>query len=136
MAKRTENDENLKRYQERLKHLQKEGLVPSPQIDDPEKLIKYLAAEGMKLLDAEVVAKPAKPAKAASKKTDAGKLSDTLGLASKNPYIRARIMVLKKLPAWKRNEIERMEQSNNLDNPHYAAFVREVAILGDELSNK
>lgn len=135
MAKRVENEENLKRYQERMAQLQKEGgLVPSPELP-PEKLIQHLAAEGAKLLAAEEKSKPTKVVgKIQPKKTDEVKLTETLGLTSKNPYIRARIMVLQKYPAWRRAEIGTMEQNGDTNNKFYAEFVRAVAELGDKLS--
>jgi len=137
MGKRIENDEKLKKYQARLDELKKEGnLVPSPNLPD-EKLIQHLAAEGAKLLDAEAKTVPIKVVgKVQPKKSDDAKLTETLGLSSKNPYIRARIMVLKKYPQWRRNELRDMEQSGNINNKFYDEFVHEVAILGDTLSNE
>lgn len=137
MGKRTENDENLKRYQERLAQLQKEGgLVPAPDLSI-EKLMNHLAAEGAKLLDAEAKTKPAKVVgKIQPKKTDEVKLTETLGLTSKNPYIRARILVLQKYPEWRRKEIGTMEQNGDIHNKFYQEFVRAVAELGDQLSSK
>jgi cytochrome c-type biogenesis protein CcmH/NrfG len=136
MAKRTENDENLKKYQARMEELKRDGgLVPSPELP-PEKLIQHLAAEGAKLLAAEEKTKPAKVVgKIQPKKTDEVKLTETLGLTSKNPYIRARIMVLQKYPAWRRSEIGTMEQNGDINNKFYEEFVREVAALGDKLSS-
>lgn len=63
---------------------------------------------------------------------------------SGNPYLRARLQILEgwmkgtdkhgRSLAWKAEEIKDMEKTGNIDNPHYAAFVHEVAILGDQLS--
>lgn len=137
MGKRTENDENLKKYQARLEELKAEGnLVPSPNLPD-DKLIVHLAAEGEKLLKAEGIKSQdvkitfkGKTAKAQEK------LEEKLGSSSANPYVRARIMVLKKYPEWRRNELRDMEQTGNINNKFYDEFVHEVAILGDTLSNE
>jgi hypothetical protein len=136
MAKRTENDENLKRYQERMEELKRDGgLVPSPKLP-LEKLIQHLADEGANLLASEEKTKTTKTGgKSQPKKTDEVKLTEALGLTSKNPYIRARIMVLQKYPAWRRAEIGTMEQNGNLNNKFYEEFVRAVAELGDKLSS-
>ena len=138
MAKRIENQENLKRYQERLAQLQKEGnLVPSPNLPTNE-LIQHLAREGEELLKAEGKANIVPPVGKIQPKKDimdeTRKLTENLGKSSKNPYIRARIMVLEKLPEWKRHELARMEQTGNTNNRYYDEFVHEVAILGDSLS--
>ena len=131
MGKRTDNEENLKRYLERLAELQKEGnLVPSPDLPT-DKLIQHLAAEGEKLLKTSKVIGKVQP-----KKNDKEKLSNALGLTSKNPYIRARIMVLQKYPAWRRAEIGRMEQAGDINNKFYEEFVHEIGIVGDKLSEK
>ena len=53
---------------------------------------------------------------------------------STNPYVMARMQVLKELPAWKRHEIEDMEKNKNTRNQHYQDFVKSVAQLGDKLS--
>ncbi len=130
MDKKTENEENLKRYQARLAELQAEGeLVPSPALPTG-KLIQHLVTEGEKLL-----AKPNR--KVIPKKTsEKTKLSNTLGLTSKNPYVRARTLVLQSYPQWRQKEIETMELTQNLDNHHYMAFVRQVIEKGDLLSDK
>lgn len=135
MAKRIENDENLKKYKARMEELKREGeLLPSPQLPD-DALIRHLAAEGTALLKAECKDVPTKVVgKIQPKKTDEVKLTDALGLTSKNPYIRARIMVLKKFPAWRRSEIGTMEQNGDTDNKFYLEFVKAVAELGDQLS--
>lgn len=130
MGKQTENSENLKKYQARLKELEQEGaLTPSPILSDDE-LIRHLAAEGNQLLDMD--------AKASKKNItqDKPKLEAVLGLTSKNPYIRARTAILLKYPADKRNSIKDMEQTGNINNSRYDAFVKEVVILGDQLSDK
>lgn len=128
MGKNSINEENYKRYLERLTEMQKNGdLIPSPDLP-LNQLMGHLAAEGEKLLKTEEKIK--KPV------DDAKKLDAALALSSKNPYIRARVAVLQKMPKWKRNEIHDMERNRNIDNPHYQEFVHEVAILGDNLSNQ
>lgn len=134
MGKQTDNEENLKRYQARLKELEKEGiLTPPPNLPDDE-LIRFLAAEGTKLLATEPKKPRVMPKEAVAK--EKAKLEDVLGITSKNPYIRARVAVLRKYPEWRRNEIRNMEQSGNLNNKFYAEFVKDVAELGDQFSNK
>lgn len=51
--------------------------------------------------------------------------------AENNPYMRARIEILTKHQAWRRNEILEMERLGDTDNRFYMDFVREVAKLGD-----
>lgn len=132
MAKKT-NEENFKKYQERLAELQKQGnLVPSPDLPVPQ-LISHLAAEGEKLLNAETTKVVGK---VRPKIDDTKKLDMALALSSKNPYIRARIMILQKLPTWRKKELAEMEKTGNINNKHYEEFVHEVAILGDSLSNQ
>jgi hypothetical protein len=129
MSNKKTNEENFKRYQERLAELQRQGnLIPSPDLP-PDQLIMHLAAEGEKMLAAETPFK----GKVYPKKDDSKKLDTALGLTSKNPYIRARIMVLEKLPAWRKKELAEMEQTGNINNKYYEEFVREVASLGDTL---
>ena len=53
-------------------------------------------------------------------------------LNSNNPYLRARIEVLEKYSAWRRNEIAEMERVGNINNKHYAEFCHDVAVLGDQ----
>jgi hypothetical protein len=134
MGKQTDNEENLKRYQSRIKELEKEGaLTPPPNLPDDE-LIRFLAAEGAKLIAAEPKKPRVIPKEAVAK--EKAKLEDVLGITSKNPYVRARVAVLRKYPEWRRNEIRDMEQSGNINNKKYAEFVHEVAVLGDQFSDK
>lgn len=127
MPKRT-NEENFKKYQERMANLQRSGdLTPIPDLPQ-EKLIDYLVAEGNKLL--------AKDVKEGKVKDDSAKLHKTLAISSKNPYVRARIQILEKMPDWKKKEIAEMEKSGNIHNKFYDDFVHQVAILGDSLGNK
>jgi putative heme degradation protein len=53
-------------------------------------------------------------------------------LNSNNPYLRARIEVLGKYSAWRRNELAEMERVGNINNKHYAEFCHDVAVLGDQ----
>lgn len=131
MAKKTENEDNLKRYKERLKELEGQ-LVPSPDLPT-EQLMEHLAKEGEALLAAEAPKKVV--GKIVPKKQDeTPRLNTALAAASKNPYVRARAQVLMKYPEWRRKEIATMERTGNTDNKHYEDFVHEVATLGDKLS--
>ena len=53
-----------------------------------------------------------------------------------NPYLLARVQVLNELPVWRRNEVMRMEENNDIDNHHYAQFIKMIAERGDILSNQ
>lgn len=125
MAK-TENEDNFEKYKERLNAFQtrRGDLTPSPELP-LDKLMDYLVKEGNKLLAAEK--KTIKP------KDESAKLNKTLALSSTNPYVRARIMILEKMPALRRNEIAEMEKTGNINNSHYEEFVHEVRKLGDSL---
>jgi len=131
MAKKTENDENFKKYRENMDRAEQDKMVPPPELPIAE-LISYLAAEGAKLLEAEEKAKKTTP-KLKPKVDDSAKLNDSLASTSKNPYVRARALVLSKMAAWKRKEIEEMEKNGNMDNDRYKDFIAEVAKLGDTL---
>lgn len=54
---------------------------------------------------------------------------------TENPYLRARLKVLADYKEWRRNEIEELEKSGNINDPHYLSFVKEVAALGDSYAN-
>jgi len=126
--------DNFKRYQEYLASSGKDKLKPSKgKPGDPKKIIGKLAVEGMELLEKEQVPiTKVVPEIHSSKK----ELENALGAKSNNPYIKARVQVLKDLPEWRRNEVLKMETNGNIDNKHYAAFVDMVAILGDTFSDK
>lgn len=124
MGKRAENDANLKRYKNRLTSL--EGLQAAPELPMV-KLIDHLIAEGNKLLMTE-----ATPVK----KTAKSKLSANIATSSSNPYTKARMMVLEKLPEWRRKELARMEKTGDINNRFYHDFISEVMTLGDQLSQK
>lgn len=135
MAKRTENQDNLKKFQQRLKELDGQ-LVPSPSLP-PEALMSHLAKEGHILLATEAKAAPLKPS---PQKDESKRLSNTLASTSKNPYIRARAQILSgwannPRTAWRAKEIESMEAGRIPKDRHYDEFVKEVAELGDKLSN-
>ncbi len=55
-------------------------------------------------------------------------------VSTENPYLRARNEILDKYPNWKKKEVQTMEAGNDLNNPHYLEFVKEVAELGDSFS--
>jgi hypothetical protein len=137
MSKKAENDENFKKYQERLTRLQQEGnLTPPPDLP-LDQLISYLAAEGTKLLEAEEKTKKTAPKLLPTPKVDdSNKLTAALATSSKNPYVRARQIVLEKLPEWRKKELAEMEKTGNVNNTKYKEFVAEVAKLGDTLSEQ
>jgi len=127
MSKKT-NEENFKKYQERMEQLQRSNqLTPSPDLP-PQKLIDHLASEGEKLL--------AKDPKYTAGKDESAQLTKTLAISSKNPYLRARIQILEKMPSWRKKEIAEMERTGNINNQFYDDFVHQVAMLGDSLGNK
>ena len=66
---------------------------------------------------------------------DKEKLQSTLATVSKNPYVRAREEILKKMPKAKRTEIEQMEAMGKVDNRVYKEFLAAVANAGDKLSS-
>jgi hypothetical protein len=86
--------------------------------------IAQLVTEGNTLLDEE------------TKSTATEKKSDTVPEAELkvNPYYAARLIVLKRMDAWHRNEVLRMEQEKNKDNRFYDDFVIQQRIEGDRLS--
>lgn len=125
MPKKTDNNENFRRYQERLEELKKEGeLVPSPDLP-LEKLIPILIAEGNKLLEAE--------AAIGKLKKDHKKMTSPPPVTSDNPYLRARVKILNGYPDWKKREIAEMERTGNIHNRIYEDFVTEVNRLGGTL---
>jgi len=131
MAKKITNDDNFKKYQERLAELNNtidQQTILSASSDLPSgQLINDLIKDGNLLLESET--KSIRKSKVQSKE----KNPDTIDVASKNPYIRARIMVLNKMPAFKRKEIEEMEKTGNIENDKYKQFVKEVSNIGDTL---
>lgn len=126
------DDDNVKKLSEKLRELamrktanERKNLKPTSRIPT----IAEMIAEGEKLLreDAKVKAVTglAAPTK---KKTD-------LPPSNQNPYVQARHQVLSKYPEWRRNEVAEMEKTGNLNNQFYDAFIKEVSVLGDKLSN-
>lgn len=119
MNKKTDNEENFKRFQARLeemKHLNLKPLDHQPTIDE-------LAAEGAKLLEADGMPPVVK--------NEVKKLSAALGKSSKNPYTRAWAELIAKHPKWRQEEFEK-----KLDTAAYRDFCKEVKLLGDEYSNQ
>lgn len=62
-------------------------------------------------------------------------LDAALALKDPNPYVRAKFQVLSKLPAWKKREIEEIEQGKLPPNSAYDAFIKSVTKLGDKLGD-
>ena len=63
------------------------------------------------------------------------KLEVALAANDKNPYVRARAEVLKKMKSSDRALIEKMEETKNTNNYFYEKFVKAVAAEGDKLSS-
>jgi hypothetical protein len=117
---------NTEKYREHVKETGYDKLHPMKnQPEDDNELMKRLGEEGMKLLDEEVRT-PAPP------KT----LDAALGATDPNPYIRARIQVLKDLSDKRRAAIEEMEKTGKTDDPEYVKFAAAVAMLGDKFSDE
>ncbi len=127
MAKKTNKDlkRNLQKYKENhLNNATPEGIE-----------LEQLLREGHAMLEKEGTPVPitivvTKPVEDSPKK-----LEDTLAAKSTNPYIRARVEILKKYPLWKKHEMESYERNGKTDNRHYEQFVREVRELGDSFSS-
>lgn len=126
--------DNFEKYLTHLKERGYDKLIPmAVEPPDSNMLMKKLAIEGNLLLEQEELKeiKPSVPKLSSSKK-----LENVLGEKSENPYIRARIQILKDLSAEKRARIEKMEADGNIDNPIYVEFVKSIRILGDKFSDK
>jgi putative SOS response-associated peptidase YedK len=126
------DDENVKKLSEKLRELamrktanERKNLKPTSRIPT----IAEMIAEGEKLLreDAKVKAVTGLVAPT-KKKTD-------LPPTNQNPYVQARHQILSKYPEWRRKEVAEMEKTGNLNNQFYDAFIKEVSVLGDKLSN-
>jgi hypothetical protein len=126
------DDENVKKFSEKLRELamrktanERKNLKPTSRIPT----IAEMIAEGEKLLreDAKVKAVTGLVAPT-KKKTD-------LPPTNQNPYVQARHQILSKYPEWRRKEVAEMEKTGNLNNQFYDAFIKEVSVLGDKLSN-
>lgn len=130
---KTENDENFKKYQNRIKGLGAKNLVPP--VKEP--TMSELAAEGLKLLEEESLVKNHKAVPITVRHIDdRKKLDKALAISSTNPYVRARVMILEKLSPLAKNELAEMEKTGNINNKKYEMFVHQVAVLGDKLSNE
>lgn len=130
---KTENDENFKKYQNRIKGLGAKNLIPTPK----EPTMSELAAEGQKMLEEEALSKNYKAVPITVRPIDdRKKLDKALAISSTNPYVRARVMILEKLSPMVKNELAEMEKTGNINNKKYEMFVQQVAILGDKLSNE
>jgi hypothetical protein len=54
-------------------------------------------------------------------------------IETRNPFVVAREKVLEGYPAWKRNSVLNMEETNNKNDRLYEAFVLDVSAKADEL---
>ena len=126
--------DNFEKYRAHLKERGYDKLTPmAVEPPDLNMLMKKLAMEGNLLLEQDDLAKIKKP----TSNTDSPKvLENALGDISKNPYVRARIQVLKDLSTERRERIEKMEKTGNIDNSIYAEFIKMCRILGDRFSDK
>jgi len=121
---------NKDNFQEYLKKTNRHNLP----IPDHDESIQEMIDEGFKLL-----AQEEKLAKKESPKKDPPKpIAPT---PSNNPYVQARTQILAKWNAdpnfkWRATEIQEMESGKLPKTKHYDDFVKEVAILGDKISNK
>lgn len=122
MARKYNDPDNFQKYQNRIKEIPSNLPVP-----DHVETLDELIAEGERLLKLD-------EKKAKSMPDERKRLDSTLEEKSPNPYIRARAMILKKLPPANRKQILDMEASGNTDNHQYTTFVKKVVKLGDSLS--
>jgi len=97
---------------------------------DPQDLMRLLVRQGDLLLAAEEAEKNK------TSSTSSKALEDSLAAKSKNPYVRARVQVLAKLPAELRKRVEQMETTKDVKNPIYERFTKAIALLGDKLSEE
>jgi hypothetical protein len=121
------DDDPIKKLGEMLQELiNKEKLSRKnlkPTLSEPS--IAQLVAEGNLLLEEET-----KTAVVTKKKSVPVEIGPKV-----NPYQSARLIVLKKMDAWNRNEILRMEKENDINNRIYDEFVTQQRIEGDNLSS-
>ena len=118
------NNDNLKKLKEKLQELAKleiQRKTSAPATLATPVTISQLVAEGDRIIQEEA-------------EEQVKKMSTAEEISSKNPYIKGRIDVLKKYPAWKRNEITEMEKNGNINNHSYDRFVKDVEEAGDKLS--
>jgi hypothetical protein len=92
--------------------------------------------EGYALLEEEAKNPPKDSVKppASVKPTPSPALEDALAKMSDNPYVRARIEILKKMSPTARSMIEKMEKGELTKDSRYDTFCKAVTILGDSLS--
>lgn len=64
-------------------------------------------------------------------KTSVSELKNAIVDDKTNPFLRARIQILKGMNAFQRNEIEMMERTNYKDNRWYDEFCHQVRLLGE-----
>ena len=96
-------------------------------------MVAQATLQGMIILRAEEKEKAkAKPEPIAQKPQI---LEIKLGSMSPNPFVRARVQVLNKMDDFHRHEIEKIERGELPKSRFYDDFVKEVAALGDRLSN-
>ena len=123
--------ENFKKYQE---YMERNGYNKLP-LPKTIPTISQLAAEGEKILadeekkDSKTTPVPTTPVPPKPSKA----LENALGAMSKNPYVKARIDVLKKMSEFARHEIETMEKERNVNNRFYAQFTAEVVTAAGDM---
>jgi len=126
------DDENIQKLSDKLRELAQRQAAKERKNLKPTKrpvTISEMVAEGEKLLAEDLRVK--KATIATPEKAPKADIPPT----SSNPYVQARHKVLQAYPQWRRNEVAEMEKTGNLDNQFYAAFVKEVSVLGDKLSS-
>lgn len=124
------NDDNLKKLGKKLSELARLELKNhaakrnplSPASAEPV-TISQLVAEGDRIIQKEA-------------EEQVRKMSTAEESSSQNPYARARINILKKMPEWRRKDIAEMEKTGDLNNHMYDLFVKEVEKEGDLLGDK
>ena len=121
---------NFETYFASVKARGYKNLNPSPHSNDDPLLLDKLATEGHKLL---LLENKDKSDPSAPKKT----LETVLGEKSNNPYLRARMQILKEMSPSRRERILKLETTNTTEHSiEYREFVSDVAKIGDRLSNK
>jgi hypothetical protein len=117
------NDDSLKKLGDKLRAWEAQEALKAkkkiPVQTVPNESIAQMVAEGNAIIEKE-------------NEVNIKKMSPAV--LSNNPYVKARIIVLKQLTGWKLKEINRMEMENDKDNRLYAEFVENVAKEGDKLS--
>lgn len=109
----------------------RQNLKPLPEGLSIEQIITQLVKEGNELLEAEAKTKPSVKSTPESKAA----LEDALGKMSDNPYIRARVQLLRKMTPEARSVIEKMEKGTLAKDHRYDDFCNMVTRLGDKLSS-